>query len=568
MRSVDRQRKIYVLTAVGAVCIGVFAAVSRAWLADDAFISFRYADNLTNGLGLVFNAGERVEGYTNLLWTLYLALGILLGVTPETTAHVTSIACFAALLALLAARSIKQGRFPVAAVCAVAHLHMIDFATSGLETSLFSLLILGGYLLLVPARGSATRRQVGAAGLVFALASITRPDGALLAVIGGLALLPEFLRTRDVKRLLFYAGGFLIVWAPVTAWRIYYYGDFWPNTYYAKSATLAWWSQGWTYTGLYFERYWPLLLAPLASGLVLRQARAQGRTDESYYPFAVELAMVTTYTLAVTRVGGDFMFGRLLVPITPLLLLMLERAVCLGFVRPQAAPLFTAGTVVALLLSTPNVGTDESKNKGIVDERIFYEVYEDGKWVENCERKGAILREAFAKLPVRICFFGGEARRVYRSRVATAIECHTGLTDSVIARQKITERGRVGHEKKAPIDYVFARGVNFVFMDHLDDELDREIPNIPVDIGGVPARLVSWDSTVEALRRRGAEIPDVPHEIDEFLADAETHTDSEVTLSYSQFKRLYFDHVKDPARATRFQELVRKRQLASAAIAD
>ena len=45
-----------------------------AWfLCDDAFISFRYARNLLEGHGLVFNPGERVEGYTNLLWVLELA---------------------------------------------------------------------------------------------------------------------------------------------------------------------------------------------------------------------------------------------------------------------------------------------------------------------------------------------------------------------------------------------------------------------------------------------------------------------------------------------------------------
>ena len=51
------------------------AAVAAWWVRsvqDDAFISFRYAKNLANGSGLVFNSGERVEGYTNFLWTLIL----------------------------------------------------------------------------------------------------------------------------------------------------------------------------------------------------------------------------------------------------------------------------------------------------------------------------------------------------------------------------------------------------------------------------------------------------------------------------------------------------------------
>lgn len=43
-------------------------------LFDDAMISMRYARNLAEGYGLVWNPGERVEGYTNPLWTLWMAL--------------------------------------------------------------------------------------------------------------------------------------------------------------------------------------------------------------------------------------------------------------------------------------------------------------------------------------------------------------------------------------------------------------------------------------------------------------------------------------------------------------
>ena len=48
------------------------------FVTDDAFISFRYARNLALHGQLVFNLGERVEGYTNFLWTVILALGIKL----------------------------------------------------------------------------------------------------------------------------------------------------------------------------------------------------------------------------------------------------------------------------------------------------------------------------------------------------------------------------------------------------------------------------------------------------------------------------------------------------------
>ena len=43
------------------------------FLSDDSFISFRYARHLAEGHGLVWNSGERIEGYTNFLWVLFMA---------------------------------------------------------------------------------------------------------------------------------------------------------------------------------------------------------------------------------------------------------------------------------------------------------------------------------------------------------------------------------------------------------------------------------------------------------------------------------------------------------------
>lgn len=52
----------------------VFLAWFNRFIQDDAFISFRYAYNLVNGIGLVWNEGERIEGYTNFLWTLAMSI--------------------------------------------------------------------------------------------------------------------------------------------------------------------------------------------------------------------------------------------------------------------------------------------------------------------------------------------------------------------------------------------------------------------------------------------------------------------------------------------------------------
>ena len=51
-----------------------FSALYFHNVVDDSLISIRYAENLAQGNGVVFNLGERVEGYTNFLWLCVSAL--------------------------------------------------------------------------------------------------------------------------------------------------------------------------------------------------------------------------------------------------------------------------------------------------------------------------------------------------------------------------------------------------------------------------------------------------------------------------------------------------------------
>ena len=81
---------------------GVVDAIAIRWTCDDAFISFRYARNLVRGHGLVFNPGEAVEGYTNFLWTLGLALGMILDIDPIDWACLFGLASWLGVGGLLA----------------------------------------------------------------------------------------------------------------------------------------------------------------------------------------------------------------------------------------------------------------------------------------------------------------------------------------------------------------------------------------------------------------------------------------------------------------------------------
>lgn len=80
------------LNARNICIVGVFVAVILFVLmllyvwnftVDDAFISFRYSEHLANGFGLLWNIGQPpVEGYTNFLWVVIIAVPFLLKLDP------------------------------------------------------------------------------------------------------------------------------------------------------------------------------------------------------------------------------------------------------------------------------------------------------------------------------------------------------------------------------------------------------------------------------------------------------------------------------------------------------
>ena len=324
-----------------------------------------------------------------------------------------------------------------------------------------------------------------------------------------------------------------------------YYGDLFPNTYYAKSASLPWWSQGAFYAKIYVERYWPLALA-IPCALVARPRRQ----------LALELGLAAVYVLYVMRVGGDFMFGRLLVPVTPFLAIVVERGLDGLLARRPVVRAAIAVALVAGMIATPSAVARHQRPRGITDERDAYLVVLKG-WADRADANGATLARLFDGLPITVCFFGAQARLVYRSRVATAIECETGLTDAAIARQPLGERGRVGHEKHAQLPYLLARRVDFVLTrDYANATLglDAALPNVPIELGKIAGRVITWDPAImSALATRGVAVPDVPGQIDRAIAAMPARSDADVRLDWERYRRLYFDRVPDPAREAPFR---------------
>jgi arabinofuranosyltransferase len=211
---------------------------------DDAITSMQYARNLVHGHGLVFNVGERVDGYTNFLWVLVMAplyafceaLGVAF--VPFMT-HVGAwlgAACVG--LAALLARDVLGRALPVLVAvlfCALDNAFS-TWAVLGLETHLVALLML---VALLATRS--TRRDRGPlVGLALLGLHLTRPDAALFGfawVASELLEVAMAWRAHEprARRRLRDLGLALAVWLPLYgayfAWHYGYYGAPFPNTY-------------------------------------------------------------------------------------------------------------------------------------------------------------------------------------------------------------------------------------------------------------------------------------------------------------------------------------------------
>ena len=519
----QRTRRMSAAVTVLAVAWGVRRAKAETWVCDDAFISFRYARHLVEGHGLVFNVGEPVEGYTNFLWTLLVAAGMALGLDPVATAAALGIAAYAALIGLLGFRRVDG--WPLAALACGLHLHLQRFATSGLETMLFTLLVTATVLQAARARD---RQGWMLVGLLGALATLTRPEGAAVLLLAALAGRRQ--------------GGWALavgaaIGVPYAAWKLWWFGDLLPNTWYAKGG--ADWSHGLLYLRLYGQAYWPVFVGFFAACVLAWRTRER-------LPLLI-VAVCGLLLLHVARVG-DFMFARFALPFTPLLLVALEDAL-----PRKYGALWTALVGVAIVLSPYPQDLrarpgDAGGIEGILEEKDWY----PPEWVGEAERQGAIIAARTEGLDLHAAYYGTQAMLVYHARVR-ALEAHVGLTDREVARLPVPEGARAGHGQKTDPAYLRSRGVDVVFDYRLAQQANRFEA---VDFGeGVTGKLLCWRGEVLIpLSQRGVEVFDLPGFLDGYIAAMGDFPDEKVANDFAWLDGFYFQHNDDEARRAAFLE--------------
>jgi hypothetical protein len=321
--------------------VALFAAETLLfvrWIPDDAFISFRFARNLAEGAGMVFNAGDRVEGVSNPLWTALLGLLTRAGLDTVKAAIVLSFLCALASVALslrlfdVVLGGDERRRFlglkTTLAVGLIVSLPMIFYATSGLESHAELTLLLMGAVFHLEARGKGDGRHYAASQAAFLGVALLRPEGLMFLFLASVFSAIGGRRNRPTGVWIGIAATW-VVYATVFAIKFAYYGEILPNTYYAKpGASLDYLLPLWRGT-YYLVRFF------LVSGTVLLLPFcAIAFTDRGRRYTTIFLTSLVAAQLAfIVFVGGDVLrFDRFTLPFTP----FLPALALLGFIRLDA----------------------------------------------------------------------------------------------------------------------------------------------------------------------------------------------------------------------------------------
>lgn len=296
------------------------------FITDDSLISLRYADRMLEGKGLTWTDGDRVEGYSNLLWILLVAGLGAIGMDLIDAARVLGfLGMSGVMLAILwwytTKSSLRDVWFPVslgllfyslAAPTAV-------WAIGGMEQPLYGALIGVSVIQMYSIVETDALRKIPLVllSVVLGLICITRPDGPIFTVA---AVITFYLYRRSTKRNWPRSRYFLLLMFPFVfyggqlVFRLFYYGEFVPNTALLKIVP----SPHHFYVGLKYvvDGLWALfpfsLYAAISLFLMIRFPRTAGSRSAGFYLSV----MIVMWMLYLIFIGGDiFSAHRHFVPI-------------------------------------------------------------------------------------------------------------------------------------------------------------------------------------------------------------------------------------------------------------
>lgn len=464
-RTVTARERYELLVVIAALTL--LAWINR-FVQDDAFISFRYADHLARGFGLVWNRGERIEGFTNFLYTLTLSGLMRVGAEPVAASYWLGLPAFALTLwvthkltvQLLVARDVPLRRWPLVAVSLLGlNFSFSCYATGGLETAWQSL----AFTAMVYARGwvretgRSSRTRLFLVSLLFAFAIGTRLDSALIVVVVALSMSVDILRgeggSADKWRAFacLVSPGAALVGA-LFAFKLSYFGTLVPNTFHAKSSSLKYaFEQGAPYVWGFIRHYTLLPQAILALGYIPLSLRARQHGRRTV------LGVIALWLSYVIWVGGDFMEFRMIMPILPVSLVYLV-TILAGLRVIWAAPI-----AVATVLGSVRYAEFARRVTHLGEPAYVESIHGLAGHIEvqDWPQIGRAFGELTDHDPNVVIAVAAAGAIPYYSRLTT-VDLH-GLNDAWIARNGVPNGNRPGHRRIAPLSYLLDRKVTFVF---------------------------------------------------------------------------------------------------------
>ncbi len=469
----------------GLIRIGLGVAISLAalffiysrsfnFIQDDAYITFRYIKNFTEGNGLVFNIGEYVEGYTCFLWVMILSLIKKVGLNFISSSQILGVlsGCLMIVFTYKISSEIfnKEGKSYnfifslIAPMLLATNGSFAYWANSGMETALFGFLVtLAVYLYLKELNSPKTKFEYSS--LVFLLAAMTRPEGVLIFIV---ALVHKAIRTfksenadrKTVrKKFLVWLSVFLIPGLLFMVWRYSYYGFLLPNTFYAKTGTnIEYFHTGFNYVWEFFKSY-----GLYGALLIVALFASANKKYKSELLFLSILFFV--FCVYIISVGGDVLHAnRFFVPMLPVFYILVQEGMHVllsRFEKPKLkkyAHILTLTLTLVFCYMTYNREYEQIKKFSVYEKGLTDKMKITAEWLK--KKQDASGR----KLVVGATTIGALS---YFSDV-TLIDM-LGLTDKEVAHNpkpipEISSTEIGWKERQYNVEYILSRKPDYIYF--------------------------------------------------------------------------------------------------------
>ncbi len=444
---------------------GVILKLNNYAINDDSYITFRYSANLGSGYGAVFNKGERVEGYSSLLWVIIMALVKLFGGDMKVWSILLGLLIYAGIIIYLYLKIIEISKEQktkilwavISVLILIFNYRFVRWSVEGNEFSLYVLLVLLYYETFSRFLKDFSGRFYILTIILSGLFILLRPEAPIYIILSGMISLSYYFKnkTKDllIKILWFYLP-VIIIYFIFILWRRLYYGYWLPNTFYCKVEV----GTDYLYRGyLYFisamklTRWWlmfiPIIILLFYKKLVLNNV----------YQLLLWIITVFVLSLYYIWVGGDLYKERLILPVFPLLLLSSVQLL-------QSVKKFNRYhiNIICFLL----IGIYIINFRNFADNMKNYHSFK-AKNISSWEFAGKWLKKEFNKdTYISSCAVGIIP---YYSGMKTLDML--GLCDSYIAHMKPANKNNIPGHNKYNSQYVISKNTDLILTHY--DNTDR-----------------------------------------------------------------------------------------------